>query len=334
MTDKDIITGNATRRPSVAVVMCTYNGERFLREQLDSILRQTYPISDIVIQDDRSTDSTVAILREYERVHPNVRVFVNGSNLGFNLNFKTACMRPTADLISISDQDDVWLDDKIERQVKAIGDANICCSTYLRGTSMEGARKVGLEYSLPALLFTSSIAGHSMLLRRDFLQRDEVWMPHFFYDWSIAVNGYFYGSRTVRRIEEPLDWHRSHDGEAALKHSLAVLPAMKGRPTWQPYVKGLAAYRRLQLKPQWREFYSYVARCTEGVDTPHFRLAHRLATLMLRRDPLSLLRLMWLCMRHRRTVYRDKSRTGGLMGRVRGLFFPFIFAYRCPSFEL
>ena len=48
--------GSTPARPSVAVVMCTYNGEKFLREQLDSILDQTYPISEIIIQDDRSTD--------------------------------------------------------------------------------------------------------------------------------------------------------------------------------------------------------------------------------------------------------------------------------------
>lgn len=242
--------GSTPTRPSVAVVMCTYNGEKFLREQLDSILDQTYPISEIIIQDDRSTDGTVALLKEYEERHPNIHVFVNEQNLGFNLNFKTACMRPTTDLIAISDQDDVWFKDKIERQVAAMGENNICCSTYLRGRSMETSHKVGMQYSLPALLFTSSIAGHSMLMRRDFLQRDVVWMPHFFYDWSIAVNAYFYGSRSVTRIEEPLDWHRSHDGEAALKQSLAVMPALKKRPTWQPYVKGLKAYRQLQKKPQ------------------------------------------------------------------------------------
>lgn len=121
--------GSTPTRPSVAVVMCTYNGEKFLREQLDSILDQTYPISEIIIQDDRSTDGTVALLKEYEERHPNIHVFVNEQNLGFNLNFKTACMRPTTDLIAISDQDDVWFKDKIERQVAAMGENNICCST-------------------------------------------------------------------------------------------------------------------------------------------------------------------------------------------------------------
>lgn len=52
-----------TKNPTVAVVMCTYNGEKNLREQMDSILAQTYPIHEIIVQDDRSTDGTVALLR-------------------------------------------------------------------------------------------------------------------------------------------------------------------------------------------------------------------------------------------------------------------------------
>ena len=315
--------------------MCTYNGERYLREQLDSILAQTYPIKEIIIQDDCSTDGTVALLRDYERRHGNVHVYVNTHNKGFNLNFKTACMRATADLVAISDQDDVWRRDKIERQAAAIGQANMCCSTYLRGHSQEHAHEVGMQYSLPALLFTSSIAGHTMLLRRDFVQRDDVWMPRFFYDWSLAVNAWLCGTRQVVRIEEPLVWHRSHDGEAALKHSLAHFAPQKGRTTWQPYVFGPAAYRRLQGKESWQRFYAHIHDSTRGAARNSIQgLVHRLSGLMLRRDLPSLLRLMWLCMKHRREVYRDRGRTGGVMGVVRGFCRPFIFAYRCSAFDV
>ena len=93
--------------PTVAVVMCTYNGEKYLRQQLDSILAQTYPIQELIVQDDCSTDATLAILQEYEAKVPFMKVIENTHNLGFNLNFKTACMRATTDLIAISDQDDV-----------------------------------------------------------------------------------------------------------------------------------------------------------------------------------------------------------------------------------
>ena len=57
---------------TVSVIVCTYNGEQYLREQLDSILLQTYPIRELIIQDDGSTDGTVQIAKEYEAGYPQV----------------------------------------------------------------------------------------------------------------------------------------------------------------------------------------------------------------------------------------------------------------------
>ena len=54
----------------VSVVMCTYNGEKFLREQLDSIVQQSYPIHELLIQDDQSTDQTTEIIKEYQARYP------------------------------------------------------------------------------------------------------------------------------------------------------------------------------------------------------------------------------------------------------------------------
>lgn len=106
--------------PTVAVVMCTYNGEKYLRQQLDSILAQTYPIQELIVQDDCSTDTTLAILQEYEAKVPFMQVIENTHNLGFNLNFKTACMRATTDLIAISDQDDVWMPEKSRNKCRLL----------------------------------------------------------------------------------------------------------------------------------------------------------------------------------------------------------------------
>ena len=206
-----------TKNPTVAVVMCTYNGEKYLREQMDSILAQTYPIHEIIVQDDRSTDGTVALLRQYAARVPQMRVYVNGRNLGFNRNFHTACLRATADLVAISDQDDLWLPHKIEWQVRAIGACNVCFSAHLRGRDMVTAHTVTPRCNLEALLFTG-IAGHTMLIRRDFLQRPDTWSgDRIVYDWSIAINAWFFRPpHAIVRVDEPLNWHRSHDGEAAL----------------------------------------------------------------------------------------------------------------------
>ena len=83
---------------TVSIVMCTYNGEQFLREQLDSILAQTYPIHELIIQDDCSTDHTADIVREYARQYPFIRFYANISNLGFNRNFQDALSKAEGDI--------------------------------------------------------------------------------------------------------------------------------------------------------------------------------------------------------------------------------------------
>lgn len=119
-------------KKTVSVVMCTYNGERYIREQLDSIVAQTYPLKEIIIQDDGSTDHTVEICQEYAARYPFIHVFVNEHNKGLDANFESATMRSTGEFVAFSDQDDVWYPEKISKQVAAIGDHDICFSCYDR----------------------------------------------------------------------------------------------------------------------------------------------------------------------------------------------------------
>ena len=147
---------------TVSVVMATYNGEKYIREQLDSIINQTYPIHEIIIQDDCSTDGTVAIIEEYVTRHANIKLFVNEQNLGFNENFKTAVMRATGEYIAISDQDDVWFPEKIEFQVKTIGNHSLCGSYLVAGASLETASVWEYQCSFERTLFDNMI-GHTFL---------------------------------------------------------------------------------------------------------------------------------------------------------------------------
>ena len=70
-----------TPQVKVSVVMCTYNGEKYLREQIESILNQTCPVYELIIQDDRSTDRTVEIVREYQQKDSRVKLFVNEQSM-------------------------------------------------------------------------------------------------------------------------------------------------------------------------------------------------------------------------------------------------------------
>lgn len=102
--------------PSCLVLLCTYNGEKYLREQLDSILNQKDVEIFIKIADDRSTDSTVNILKEYASKYTNVEYNINEKNKKFTYNFIDllfSAKNTNYDYYALADQDDVWLDDKI-----------------------------------------------------------------------------------------------------------------------------------------------------------------------------------------------------------------------------
>ena len=98
----------------ISIAMATYNGARFLPEQLDSFSRQTRLPDELVVSDDGSQDETVAILEEFRARAPFVvRIVHNSERGGHAQNFGFALSHCTGDLISISDQDDVWKPEKI-----------------------------------------------------------------------------------------------------------------------------------------------------------------------------------------------------------------------------
>jgi hypothetical protein len=99
-----------------SVAMCTYNGARFLGAQLASVAAQTRPPGELVVCDDRSTDETARIVREFASSAPfPVRLHVNEENLGSTKNFERAVSLCEGDLIALTDQDDVWLPHKLAR---------------------------------------------------------------------------------------------------------------------------------------------------------------------------------------------------------------------------
>ena len=98
----------------ISIAMATYNGEKYLREQLESIFAQTYQNFELIVCDDCSTDSTVQILREYEKNDSRIKIFVNEENLGFKKNFEKAIGLCSGDYIALSDQDDIWLPEHLD----------------------------------------------------------------------------------------------------------------------------------------------------------------------------------------------------------------------------
>lgn len=98
----------------ITVLMSTYNGEKYIREQLDSIFSQKDVDINLLIRDDGSTDSTLEILRSYQRNHQNMDVIYDGENVKPCLSFlRLIKMAVETDYYALADQDDIWDDDKL-----------------------------------------------------------------------------------------------------------------------------------------------------------------------------------------------------------------------------
>ncbi len=108
------------KSPTVNVLLSTYNGEKYLREQIDSILAQKGVRPILYIRDDGSQDGTVDIINDYMSRYDNIKLHV-GKNAGVGKSFLSLLKNvPKADYYAFADQDDVWLDDKLERAVQII----------------------------------------------------------------------------------------------------------------------------------------------------------------------------------------------------------------------
>jgi len=181
--------------PLISVALCTFNGAGHLREQLDSLLSQSYPNLEIIAVDDCSSDTTVAILQEYALRDTRLRAVVNAANMGFKRNFEFAISQCHGELIAPCDQDDIWLPSKLDELHAAMGaKAMVYCDSELidaEGRSLDKAMsdwwRMGDIRDPMMLVMDNCVSGHAMLFRRDLLP-DALPVPDgLFYDWWLAA---------------------------------------------------------------------------------------------------------------------------------------------------
>jgi glycosyltransferase involved in cell wall biosynthesis len=117
-----------------SVLLCSYNGERFIEEQLTSIVEQTVKVDEIIIVDDASKDGTVEIVEDFIKGHPswNIRLYRNHHNVGWRANFKEGLKYIEGggnSIIFFSDQDDIWLHDRVEitQKIMENDDGKVLC---------------------------------------------------------------------------------------------------------------------------------------------------------------------------------------------------------------
>jgi len=110
----------------VSVCIATYNGEKYIKEQLDSILCQLSEDDEVIISDDGSTDATLEIINSIR--DDRIKLFINEENFGYTRNFEKALNLVKGDIIFLSDQDDIWCPNKVKIYLHYFGDYDILVS--------------------------------------------------------------------------------------------------------------------------------------------------------------------------------------------------------------
>ena len=173
--------------PSISIALATYNGEKYLEEQLKSIEKQSMPPSEIIISDDVSTDSTLDIIERFkERVKYEIKIKKNRTNAGYRRNFLDCAKECQGDIIIFCDQDDIWRNDKIHEIIKYFSNSkNLAvthdCSANLMatGTSIKSYfHHLGLSGFNPSL----NIKGCCMAYRRELIEL--VGFPSMEFNWG------------------------------------------------------------------------------------------------------------------------------------------------------
>ncbi len=212
---------------TVQVILSSYNGEKHIREQLNSILRNTYTDYTIEVWDDASTDGTVDIIKEYMQIYDNINLHVNRKNKGYIKNFLTGVAYSDAQYIMLCDQDDIWENFKIEktlnRMIEEEGDGSypvLVCTDAMEfddktaktmGSFVKNSHYNMKNLDKAHLLMENKCIGCSIMVNskiRDYLKllpRDVK-----MHDWWLALICAFFGK--VSYIDETTLHYRQHSG--------------------------------------------------------------------------------------------------------------------------
>lgn len=203
-------------QPLVSIVMCTYNGGRFLNEQIKSIIHQDYNNIELIICDDVSTDDTWEKLIRWQQENNKIKIYKNEKNLGYNKNFEKAIQLAKGDFIALSDQDDIWMPQKISKLVAEFYDEKIMLA-HSRSVRLENGRlrfkSASLHHHFKGndtrkLFMYNQINGHDVMFRKELVDKFLPIPNGMMYDWWIAVIATCYGK--ITSVNEFLVHHRIH----------------------------------------------------------------------------------------------------------------------------
>jgi glycosyltransferase involved in cell wall biosynthesis len=307
----------------VSVVMCTYNGEKYLKEQLDSIVNQSYPIYEFIIQDDCSTDATFEILEDYKQKYPYIKLFQNQCQKGVNENFFSAICLATGDYIALSDQDDIWVKDKLKIQIENIGD------NWLSGGFSEpfsegnvvvrvGSRKP--NFTIERLIHTSAIAGHTILICKNMLQLLPLLqcLQHLtLYDHILTIIAAAYDK--IYYTEQKLVCNRR------FLHAATYNVPLDNRRCMSNYLRTILRtfFNYYEIKYEMRNYYTYIYQLLKSLPEKNSVKidAQKMAYLHSQKGFVNYLKLARLCVKHRRKIFYVEE-NNAFLSVLRAVYFP------------
>lgn len=212
--------------------MPTYNGGKFLKDQLDSIYTQTLLPDEVIVVDDCSTDDTIEILEEY-RVKYGLKYFINEKNLGYNKNFEKAITLCSGDYIALADQDDIWLPSKIEKCYNVIKDADIdtpslvsCFNSTDRNILLSTKEKdCGIIGTWKHNLSGYTSQGCTLMFNRKLLEYIIPFHDDIMYDAYIGLVASLLGNRLY--IGDKLMYYRIHGSNSFATNTLSLTKMIK-----------------------------------------------------------------------------------------------------------
>lgn len=203
----------------VSICMTTYNGARFLREQLDSILSQMNECDELIISDNGSSDATMILLNSY--ADPRINIFTFDER-GVVFNFENALKRARGKFIFLADQDDVWLPGRLDIMVNALKMSDLVLGNAIVVNEDLCVSKppLGLfdlnypSHGILSNLVKNSFTGCCMAFNRKILSASLPFPKNIpMHDWWIGVLALRLGK--VSYISEPTILYRRHGGNAS-----------------------------------------------------------------------------------------------------------------------
>lgn len=249
----------------ISICMGIYNGENFIEEQLHSLLNQTHPADEVILCDDGSEDNTVSVIQRFiakNQLEDSWYLYCNEQNKGYPGNFYYAMSLCTGDIVFLADQDDVWVETKVEKMTAILEDNPKASVAACKFQLMDGEGKDIKTIMQPSRSVQSGklkkVSIHDIFYRYEWPGMVLAYRNEWYRNWNKTIgeipHDIFLCAKAAEegaflQLDETLAWHRRHQNNtAAEEHRIRKL-LNKGRKLWEieKYLQMLEQFEKCEV---------------------------------------------------------------------------------------